>query len=41
MRTSDTPVVCGNHDKLTAHTGRMPELELYEIITDALNYWRD
>lgn len=24
MRPSDTPVVCGNHDKLTAHTGWQP-----------------
>ena len=41
MRPSDTPVVCGNHDKLTAHTGWMPELGLEEILTDALEYWRD
>ena len=40
MRPSDTPVVCGNHDKLTAHTGWMPELGLDEILTDALEYWR-
>lgn len=40
MRPSDTPVVCGNHDKLTAHTGWQPELELDEILKDALDYWR-
>lgn len=40
MRPSDTPVVCGNHDKLTAHTGWQPELELEQILTDALGYWR-
>lgn len=40
MRPSDTPVVCGNHDKLTAHTGWEPKLELEEILKDALDYWR-
>lgn len=41
MRPSDTPVVCGNHDKLTAHTGWIPELSLDSILVDALEYWRD
>ena len=41
MRPSDTPVVCGNHDKLTAHTGWMPEKSLDEILADALKYWRE
>lgn len=41
MRPSDTPVVCGNHDKLTAHTGWQLELGLDEILKDALNYWRE
>lgn len=41
MRPSDTPVVCGNHDKLTAHTGWMPEKSMDEILSDALNYWRE
>ena len=40
MRPSDTPVVCGNHDKLTAHTGWQPELGLDEMLEDALNFWR-
>lgn len=40
MRPSDTPVVCGNHEKLTAHTGWIPEHSLDEIIIDALSYWR-
>lgn len=40
MRPSDTPVVCGNHDKLTTHTGWRPELNLEQILTDALGYWR-
>ena len=40
MRPSDTPVVCGNHDKLTDHTGWKPELSLDQILQDALDYWR-
>ncbi len=40
MRPSDTPVVCGNHDKLTAHTGWMPKLGLEVILNDTLEYWR-
>ena len=40
MRPNDTPVVCGNHDKLTAHTGWHPELSLEQILEDALEYWR-
>lgn len=41
MRPSDTPVVCGNHNKLTAHTGWNPELNIDEILKDALDYWRE
>lgn len=41
MRPSDTPVVCGNHDKLTEHTGWKPEMGLDQILQDALNYWRN
>lgn len=41
MRPSDTPVICGNHDKLTAHTGWEPELDLDAILSDALEYWRN
>lgn len=41
MRPSDTPVVCGNHDKLTEHTGWKPEMGLDKILQDALNYWRN
>lgn len=40
MRPSDTPVVCGNHDKLTVHTGWCPEIGIDEIIKDTLNFWR-
>lgn len=40
MRPSDTPVVCGNHDKLTAHTGWKPLYSMDQILFDALEYWR-
>ena len=40
MRPSDTPVICGNHDKLTRDTGWEPELDLDAILSDSLNYWR-
>ena len=40
MRPSDTPVVCGNHDKLTAHTGWQPEYQIEAILTDSLAYFR-
>ena len=40
MRPSDTPVVCGNHDKLTAHTGWEPEISFETTMHDLLDYWR-
>ena len=40
MRPSDTPVVCGNHAKLTAHTGWEPRLGIDEILRDVLDYQR-
>ena len=40
MRPSDTPVVCGNHDKLTAHTGWQPEKSIDEILSEALSQAR-
>lgn len=41
MRPSDTPIVCGNHDKLTSHTGWVPEFGIDDILKDALEYWRN
>lgn len=40
MRPSDTPVVCGNHDKLSAHTGWQPELDMDTVLEEVLEYWR-
>lgn len=41
MRPSDTPVICGNHGKLTEHTGWEPELTMDDILQDVLQYWRE
>ena len=40
MRPSDTPVIRGNHDKLTEHTGWKPFFGIDEIVTETLSYWR-
>ena len=40
MRPSDTPVICGNHDKLTEHTAWQPEHSLDEALKEVLEYWR-
>ncbi|MBR6046445.1 MAG: GDP-mannose 4,6-dehydratase [Ruminococcus sp.] len=40
MRPSDTPVICGDHSKLTAHTGWEPRLGIDDILSDVLEYWR-
>ena len=41
MRPSDTPVVCGNHDKLTSHTGWQPGSGIDAVLAEVLDYWRD
>lgn len=41
MRPSDTPVVCCDHDKLTAHTGWMPKENLNTILKETLEYYRN
>lgn len=41
LRPLDTPVVQGDHSKLTAHTGWTPRLSLDDIAADALAYWRE
>lgn len=40
LRPSDTPIVRGNHNKLTAHTGWETELSINQILCDSLSYWR-
>lgn len=40
MRPSDTPIICCDHSKLTAHTGWQPKLPLETMLRDALRDWR-
>lgn len=41
MRPADTPVVLGNHGRLTADTGWRPELTIETTLADLMAYWRD
>lgn len=41
LRPSDTPVICGNHEKLTLHTSWEPSLSITDIVSDTLDYWRN
>jgi GDP-4-dehydro-6-deoxy-D-mannose reductase len=41
MRPSDTPLIVGSHDKLTADTGWQPEIPLETTLTDVIADWRD
>lgn len=41
MRPSDTPVICCDHSKLTAHTGWEPQYGMQDILTDTLAYYRE
>ena len=41
MRPSDTPVICCNHGKLTAHTGWEPVHTLEEIVRETLEFYRE
>lgn len=41
MRPSDTPVICCDRSKLTADTGWTPELTMDNILSDAMEYWRN
>ena len=40
MRPSDTPVVRCNHDKLTAHTGWVPQYTMDDIVHEVMEDWR-
>jgi GDP-4-dehydro-6-deoxy-D-mannose reductase len=39
MRPSDTPVIYGSHERLSAHTGWQPQIELRQSLSDALGDW--
>lgn len=40
MRPSDTPILTGSHDKLTADTGWQPEILLEQTLADVIADWR-
>jgi len=40
LRPSDTPVVHGSHDRLTADTGWEPLIPIEQTLSDLLDYWR-
>lgn len=40
MRPSDTPVLYGSHDKLTADSGWQPEIDLETTLQDVITDWR-
>lgn len=41
LRPSDTPVICCDHSKLTAHTGWEPTISMDEILQEVMTYWRE
>jgi GDP-4-dehydro-6-deoxy-D-mannose reductase len=41
MRPSDTPLIVGNYDKLTADTGWRPEIALTKTFEDVIADWRE
>ena len=41
LRPSDTPVICCDHGKLTAHTGWEPTISIDEILQEVMTYWRE
>lgn len=40
MRPSDTPLLYGSHDKITAHTGWQPEISIETTLADVIADWR-
>jgi GDP-4-dehydro-6-deoxy-D-mannose reductase len=40
FRTSDTPVVLGDHRRLTGDTGWAPQIPLAQTAEDLISYWR-
>jgi len=41
MRPNDTPVILGDHGRLTADTGWRPQIPFERTIEDLLSYWRE
>ena len=40
FRPNDTPLVLGDHSRLTADTGWSPQIPLEQTVDDLLGYWR-
>ena len=40
FRPNDTPMMVGDHSRLTNDTGWMPAIPLYETVDELLSYWR-
>ena len=40
FRPNDTPLVLGDHSRLTADTGWTPQIPLEQTVEDLLTYWR-
>ena len=40
FRPNDTPIVLGDHSRLTADTGWTPQIPLEQTVEDLLSYWR-
>ena len=40
FRPNDTPLVLGDHSRLTADTGWSPRIALEQTVEDLLGYWR-
>jgi GDP-4-dehydro-6-deoxy-D-mannose reductase len=41
FRPNDTPLVLGDHSRLTADTGWSPRIPLEQTVEDLLGYWRE
>lgn len=40
FRKNDTPIVLGDHQRLTTDTGWLPQIPLEQTVEDLLDYWR-
>lgn len=40
FRPNDTPLVLGDHSRLTSDTGWSPQIQLSQTVADLLDYWR-
>ena len=40
FRPNDTPLVLGDHSRLTADTGWSPQIPLAQTVEDLMSYWR-